>query len=266
VPRNPWHSAVSLSGCRPIAPSPSHTSSFGTAPSAWISAHHPANRSSAHRDGTSSAEAHREYPHTIVSTGSCFADRTCPNPTGTATSGNQKSCCAISPAAYAVRDAGSGGRYAGRHSATFPLSARTEYGHLTRSAITVAGICGYTRSSSRIRGSNPSATDPVAARSYRGGPSERTAARTVFRETFMTRAICLIGRPSARCSRRISAQSSTEITCFLPGSARARFSGRRGQNSDATPGSVFRFRRQRPSGNSYSAIRSLTLRTVGRAT
>ena len=82
---------------------------------------------------------HREYPHTIVSTGSCFADRTFPNPAGTCTGGNQKSHCAISPAAYTVRDAGSGGRYAGRSSATRPLSVRIEYGQPTRSAITVAG-------------------------------------------------------------------------------------------------------------------------------
>jgi cytidyltransferase-like protein len=81
--------------------------------------------------------------------------------------------------------------------------------------------------SSRIRGSYSSATDPLGARSYRGGPSERSAARTVFRETFMIRAICLIGSPSARYSRRISAQSSTLITSFLPGSARARIPGRR---------------------------------------
>jgi hypothetical protein len=201
VPRNPWHSAVSSirpPRRRPTAPSPSHTSSLGTAPSASISAHHPANRSSAHRDGTSSADAHREYPETIVSTGSCLAVRTCPNPTGTCTSGNQKSHCASSPAAYAVRDAGSGGRYAGRHSATFPLSVRIEYGHSTRSAITVDGISGTARSSSRIRSSNPSATDPVAARAYRGGPSDRTVARTVFREMPFSFAICLIGSPSAR--------------------------------------------------------------------
>ena len=75
--------------------------------------------------------------------------RTCPDPTGTRTSGNQKSSCAISPAAYAVRDAGSGGKYTGRSSATRPLSVRTEYGQPIRSAITVAGICGNARSSSR---------------------------------------------------------------------------------------------------------------------
>ena len=116
--------------------------SAAPAASASISCHHSADRSSAHREGTSRPEAHREYPHTIVSTGSCFAGRTCPNPTGTCVGGNRKSHCAISPAAYNVRDAGSGGRYAGRHSATFPLSVRIEYGHPIRSAITVDGIGG----------------------------------------------------------------------------------------------------------------------------
>ena len=38
------------------------------------------------------------------------------------------------------------------------------------------------------------------------------AARTVSRDTPITRAITLIGICSARCSRRISAQSSTEST------------------------------------------------------
>jgi hypothetical protein len=36
------------------------------------------------------------------------------------------------------------------------------------------------------------------------------------RETPSTRAICLIGMPSARCSRRISAQSSTDNTSVPP--------------------------------------------------
>ena len=141
-------------------------------------------------------------------------------------SGNQKSHCAISPAAYAVRDAGSGGKYAGRHSATFPLSVRTVYGHLIRSAITVDGILGYAASNSRIRGSNTSATDPADRRTYRGGPPLASAAFTVFREIPSTRAISEIGICSARLSRRISAQSSTLSTCFLPGSARARVSGK----------------------------------------
>ena len=104
----------------------------------------------------------------------------------------------------------------GRSSATRVRSVRPEYGHPIRSAITLAGIDGYDASSSRTRGSNPSATDPRGSRTYLGGPSERSAARTVFRDTFMIRTICLTGTPSARWSRLISAQSSTSITCFLP--------------------------------------------------
>ena len=229
VPRNPWHCPVSSTRRprhRPIAPSPSQTSTRGTAPSPAISRHQPANRSSARRVGTSTAHAHRAYPVTIVSTGNCAAVRTCPNPHETVTGGNHKSHWAISPAAYAVRDAGSGGRYAGRSSATFPLNVRIEYGLPIRSAITVEGIDGYAASSSRIRGSNASATDPCGFRTYFGGLSLASAAFTVFREIPITRAISAIGICSARLSRRISAQSSTLSTCFLPDSAPARVSGK----------------------------------------
>jgi hypothetical protein len=58
-------------------------------------------------------------------------------------------------------------------------------------------------------GSTSSTIDPAGVRSYFGGPSEAIAARTVFLETPNTRTIALIGSPSARCSLRISAQSST---------------------------------------------------------
>ena len=145
VPRKAWQPAVSSgrpARHRPIAPSPSHTSTRGTAPSLSISCHQPANRSGAPRDGTSTPESHREYPVTIVRTGSRFAVRTCPDPTGSSISGNQKSHCAISPAAYAVRLAGSGGKYAGRNSATRPDSTLIDRPHPIRSAITVAGIDG----------------------------------------------------------------------------------------------------------------------------
>jgi len=222
VPRNAWQSPVSSAfpdRHRPIAPSPSHTSTRGTAPRPSISRHQPANRSAACRDGISTADSHREYPVTIVSTGSRVAVRTCPNPAGSAMSGNQKSHWAISPAAYAVRLAGSGGRYAGRSSATRPLSTRIDRSQPIRSAITVAGIPGYAFSSSRIRGSAASTTDPARGRSYFGGPALAIAARTVFLDTPSTRAISLIGMPSARRSRRISAQFSTSSTLFLPGSA-----------------------------------------------
>lgn len=45
-----------------------------------------------------------------------------------------------------------------------------------------------------------------------GGRSEAKAARTVFRVIFNPRATSLIEAPSARCKRRIFAQSSTLIT------------------------------------------------------
>src|SRR5215218_10884156 len=141
-------------------------------------------------------------------------------------SGNQKSHWAISPATYTVRLAGSGGRYAGRNSATRPLSVRIEYGQPIRSAITVAGIRGNALSNSRIRGSKASTSDAEGARSYFGGPSLANAAFTVFREQPISRAISEIDTPSDLRSRRISAQSSTISTCFLPGSTSARVTGK----------------------------------------
>jgi hypothetical protein len=77
-------------------------------------------------------------PDIMVNTGNCAAVRTCPPPTGTATSGNQKLHWAISPPAYAVRDARSGGEYTGRSSATRAESTRIERVQPIHSAITVA--------------------------------------------------------------------------------------------------------------------------------
>ena len=116
-----------------------------------------------------------------------------------------------------VREAGSGGTYNGRNSATRALRVRIEYDQPIRSAITVAGIRGYTWSNSRIRDSTASATDPLAARWYFGGPSHANADFTVFREIPITRAISEIGNFSDRRNRRISAQSSTLNTRFLLG-------------------------------------------------
>lgn len=107
----------------------------------------------------------------------------------------------------------------------------------------MAGIDGNAASSSRIRGSNASATDPCGARAYFGGLSLASAAFTVFREIPITRAISAIGMPSARRSRRISAQSSTLSTCSLPGSARARISGKLVRIRFLPRQSVFSFRR-----------------------
>ena len=82
TPRNAWQAPVS-SGARarhrPTAPSPSHTSVLGTAPSCSDSSRHqPAYRSGASREGISVAPANREYPDTIVITGSCFGVRDWP--------------------------------------------------------------------------------------------------------------------------------------------------------------------------------------------
>src|SRR5664279_2012643 len=69
-----------------------------------------------------------------------------------------------------------------------------------------------------MRGSTPSTTESRRTRSYLGGPSAASAAFTVFFEHPTTRAITLIGIPSDLRSRRISAQSSTDNTPFLPSS------------------------------------------------
>jgi hypothetical protein len=82
--------------------------------------------------------------------------------------------------------------------------------HPTRSAITVAGIVGTACNCSRIASSKASTDEPGALRWYFGGASEAIAARTVFRKIPNVFAIVLIPNPSARCSRRISAQSSTD--------------------------------------------------------
>src|SRR6185437_11717228 len=63
--------------------------------------------------------------------------------------------------------------------------------------------------------SNASTADPAGLRSYFGGPSEASADRTVFRDIFNVLAIVLIVNPSARCSLRISAQSSTDNNSLL---------------------------------------------------
>lgn len=65
------------------------------------------------------------------------------------------------------------------------------------------------RAGSWICGSIVDAVEPFAARSYRGGSCEASAFFTVFFEIPSLRAMARIAIPSARCNRRISAQSST---------------------------------------------------------
>jgi hypothetical protein len=102
MPRNAWVAAVSSlrpRRHRPIAASPSQTSTRGTAPSAWSSVHQPPSRSSTAREGSSRADSHRAYPVTITSTGSRDACLVWPNPTGRVMAGNHRSHWATSPAA-----------------------------------------------------------------------------------------------------------------------------------------------------------------------
>src|SRR5215216_4943107 len=138
-----------------------------------------------------------------------------------------------SPGKYVVRWHGSGGTNNGRSSATRSRSTRIERVQPIRSAITVAGIDGNSRNNSTICGSTTSTIDPFTARSYCGGPSARSAARTVFRATPNRRTIALIAIPSARCSRRISAHSSTSIT--LPASWLVSSQGSRSITSSGGP-------------------------------
>jgi hypothetical protein len=81
-------------------------------------------------------------------------------------------------------------------------------------------------SNSRIRGSNASTAEPTGLRRYRGGWSLASARFTVFLAIPNTRAISEIDNSSDRRNRRISAQSSTLNTRFLPGSVPARVSGK----------------------------------------
>jgi hypothetical protein len=70
-------------------------------------------------------------------------------------------------------------------------------------------MSGNSASNSRIRGSTASTIEPFDARRYCGGSSLANAFFTVFRATPNRRAMAWIAIPSARRSRRISAQSST---------------------------------------------------------
>jgi hypothetical protein len=63
-----------------------------------------------------------------------------------------------------------------------------------------------------MAGSTALIPEACGARTYVGGPSALTAFATVFLEIPNRAAIDLIDSPSARCNRRISAQSSTVIT------------------------------------------------------
>ena len=111
----------------------------------------------------------------MVNTGSCVAVRVWPNPTGSSIVGNQKSHWAISPGH--IGRAATPGPAADTPAAT-PPPVRSTCGSntATRSvprSPSPASV-GHACSSSRIRGSYPSASDPDRARSYLGGSSRPT--------------------------------------------------------------------------------------------
>ena len=97
---------------RPTAPSPSQTSTRGTAPAAASSCHQPAIQV-LRRAGSGSAprDSHREYPPTIVSTGSCVAVRSARTRPAAGCRGTRSRTARSRPAHTLVREAGSGGRY-----------------------------------------------------------------------------------------------------------------------------------------------------------
>jgi hypothetical protein len=161
-----------------------------------------------------------------------------------------------------VRPAGSGGRYAGRNSRTRSLNTVIPRDQPTRSAITLAGIVGTSASWARIASSKASTADPAGLRTYFGGSSLANADRTVFREIFNVLAINLIGNPSARCSLRISAQSSTASNSLLLSARKPRLR-RRGSKFGRRHGVSFQTTR---TGRITDAVRVAAgeLRRVGK--
>lgn len=161
------------------------------------------------REGIITADNTLEYVNVITSTGNTNA---CPKPTGMLVAGNHKSHCVAFPGVWTNRSAGSRSAYNGRNSRIRSFRIVIECSHPIRSAITVAGMSEVECNNRRTSGSTASTSDPFRGRSYFGGRSEANAARTVFRASPRVRTISLIGIPSARCNRRISAQSSIVIT------------------------------------------------------
>src|SRR5437763_16819304 len=98
-------------------------------------------------------------------------------------------------------------------------------------------MSGHTFRSWCSLGSTSSTIEPLEARSYFGAPDDASAAFTVFFDTPSSRAMALIGMPSARCNLLISAQSPTLSTFSLPGSFEP--GSLEGVSFQASPGGQF---------------------------
>ena len=102
------------------------------------------------REGSITAAMNRENAATITSTGSIAS---WPNPTGILGARKPQVALDHPPRGCSRRSTGSAGRYSGRIARTRSRNQEIDPVQPTRSAITVAGICGYADNNARIRGS-----------------------------------------------------------------------------------------------------------------
>jgi hypothetical protein len=219
---------------RPTAPSPSQTSTRGTAPNVSINRHQPAYRSSARLAGISTADAqrvaghHRQHRQLLRGPPLPEADRQLDRRgtrSRTARPRRPRSWCVPPDPAARIH------RPQQRH----PITQRA---NRMRPADPLGDhrrrIDGYTRNNSRIRGSSASTTDPIRRRRYRAGSSPASALFTVF----------LVHPPPVRSPRSASAPTgaaggshpllhlSTFLTRLRPGSVRGSLHGSKGLPED----------------------------------
>ena len=228
VPRNAGSSVVSSTA--PAAPPadralavPHQHPRHRTQPA--MSCHQPANRSSARGSGSAPPTATGSTRSPSSAPAAASAVRTCPNPTGSSISGEPQIalrdlarphnwCDSPDPAADtpAAARATRPLKHPDRAGPADPLRDHRRRHRRTRLQQLPDPRLDLVHDRPRRR-----PLDTSAAR------RDANAARTVFLEHPITRAITLIGIPSARCNRRISAQSSTLNT---PSSSLARVRAR----------------------------------------
>ena len=215
TPRVPANAAAShrqLARCRRSRPPGPTPASVDTRPTPPIRS--PTSRPGCPRpagDGIITASVNREYPHVITSTGST---RSCARRRpGSGLGGNHRSHCAISPGAYSTRSTGSGGTNNGRSSA-HPVLQHRQRLRSSRSAprSPSPASSGTRANNARICGSNASTADPCGARSIPRRPVRRQRRPHRVPRHPQPPSDLLDRHTLRRCSRRISAQSSTLIT------------------------------------------------------
>jgi hypothetical protein len=160
---------------RPMPDSLSQRNRRGTWPSRCSNTHIPGSRSSVRLVGIIRPRMNREYAHVITSTG---RSAMLPSSSGIFRGGNHRSHCAASPGDQVNRSDGSTGRFSGRSRRTLSRNHVIDPVHPTRSAITVAGLPGWSLSICRTRDSNGVNDVGTAGRSYFGGRSEANARST----------------------------------------------------------------------------------------